>query len=83
MPQSTIRPVAGSIAAVITVPNDGPGSAASAHPDKPLGRLPAARHLTAPPVMPEMILRWATVNTVISGMLIRMTYVKMRCQLLR
>lgn len=38
-------------------------------------------HLTAPPVIPEMILRWAKMKTTRSGRLDMTTYAKMRFQL--
>ena len=40
-------------------------------------------YFTAPPVMPEIILRCASAKMISSGRLIRMMYAKIRCQLFK
>jgi hypothetical protein len=41
----------------------------SQHSDSLFGLEPGSRYLTAPPVMPEMIRRWAKMKTISSGKL--------------
>jgi len=55
----------------------------SHRPDDTHGDCRRGGYLTAPPVIPEMIFRWATAKSTTNGRLIRITYAKMRCQLLR